>query len=77
MNAVEVETCDEKKKRFKINMERTKILVSSSSEGESVQSVKHSCAVCGSGVGVSFVLWTKCCKLWHKRRPGIQQRITA
>ena len=44
-----------KNKGLKINMERTKILVSSSSEGEPVQSVRHSCAVCGSGVGVNFV----------------------
>ena len=64
-------------KGLKINMERTRLKVSSSSEGEPVQSVRHSCAVCGSGVGVNFILWTKCGKWWRERRSGIQQRITA
>ena len=64
-------------KGLKINMERTRLKVSSSSEGEPVQSVRHSCAVCGSGVGVNSSLCTQCGIWCYKRCSGIQQRITA
>ena len=63
-------------KGLRINMEKTKMVVSGSSEEMPVQSGSYPCGVCGSGVGVNSIFCTQCGKWCHKRCSGIQQRIT-
>ena len=69
--------CAMESKGLKINMEKTKMMVSGSSEDAPVQSGRHPCVVRGSGVGVNTVLCTRCGKWCHKPWSRIQQRITA
>ena len=60
---------------LRINMEKTKMMISGCSEEVPVQSGQHPCGVCGSGVRANSILCTQCGKWCHKRCSGLQ-RIT-
>ena len=62
-------------KGLRINMEKTKMMVSGSSEEVPVQSGRDPCGVCGVGTGVNSILCTQCRKWCHKRCCGLR-RIT-
>ncbi len=64
------------KKGLRVNMKKTKILVSGVGLDVLKDSGKFPCAVCRSGVGNNSILCCQC-NLWvHKRCSGIKGRIT-
>ena len=59
-------------KELKVNIEKTKVLVSGKECKTVVSPWKHSCGVCGGGVGRNSVLYRICGKWTHKRVLGLQ-----
>ena len=59
------------RKGLKVNMDKTKMMVSGSKEIKPMQSGRYPCAVCGRGVGVNSILCTGCNKWCHKRCSGL------
>ena len=60
---------------LKVNMAKTKLMISGTSASEPVQLGRYPCSVCGKGVGVNSILCT-CCEKWcHKRCSGLLNLI--
>ena len=59
-------------KGLKVNLSKTKILVSGKECQAVVTSGEYPCGVCGRGVGANSVLCTECGKWVHKRCSGLQ-----
>ena len=59
-------------KGLKVNIVKTKILISGKECETVVSSGEYPCGVCGRGVGVNSVLCTECDKWIHKRCSGLQ-----
>ena len=55
---------------LKVNMGKTKLMISGAEESEPVQSGRFPCAVCGRGVGSNSILCTQCSKWCHQRCSG-------
>ena len=64
-------------KGFKVNIEKTKVMVSALNHGPSFQSRKHSCGVCFKGVGISSILCTLCDHWVHKRCSGLKNKLAS
>ena len=64
-------------KGLRVNMKKTKILVSALNHGPSFQSGIHSCVVCLKGVGVSSLLCTLCNHWVHKRCSGLRSKLAS
>ena len=62
---------------LKINIDKTKILVSGKEGLTPLPSGKYPCGVCARGVGVNSVLCTECGKWVHKRCSGLQNVLHA
>ena len=56
---------------LKVNLEKTKLLVTEGERGEVVQVGRYPCGVCGQGVGVNSILCISCNKWCHKRCSGL------
>ena len=61
-------------KGLKVNLSKTKILVSGKECESVVTSGEHPCSVCGRGVRANSVLCTECRKWVHKRCSGLRVR---
>ena len=57
---------------LKVNIAKTKLMVSGASDDEPVQMGRYPCGVCGKGVGVNSILCTRCGKWCHKRCSGLR-----
>ena len=57
---------------LKVNIEKTKLLVSGGTCNTVVQTGRYPCGVCGRGVGVNSVLCGDCGKWVHQRCSGLQ-----
>ena len=64
--------CAMESKGLKVNLSKTKILVSGKECESVVTSGEYPCGVCGRGVGANSVLCTECGKWVHKRCSGLQ-----
>ena len=60
-------------KGLKVNIEKTKILVTGKECETVVSSGEYPCGVCGRGVGVNSVLCVECDRWIHKRCSGLQR----
>ena len=56
---------------MKVNIGKTKLLVSGKKSRETTSSGQYPCAVCNRGVGVNSILCTSCNKWCHKRCTGL------
>ena len=56
---------------LKVNLEKTKLLVTGGERGEVVQVGRLPCGVCGRGVGVNSILCISCNNWCHKRSSGL------
>ena len=57
---------------LKINMEKTKVMVSGRQPKERTEQGRYPCGCCGKGVGVNSV-WCEGCQRWiHKRCSGLR-----
>lgn len=54
-------------KGLKVNIEKTKMMISGNKEDSPVQTGRYPCGVCGRGVGVNSILCHSCGKWCHKR----------
>ena len=61
---------------LKVNLEKTKMVVTGGEVGDVVRVGRYPCGVCGCGVGANSVLCTACGKWCHKRclGPGMPDR---
>lgn len=57
---------------LKINIEKTKLMVTGRQHSKNVQSGRWPCGCCGSGVGVNSLLCAKCKKWCHLRCSGLK-----
>lgn len=57
---------------FRVNMEKTKIMVTGKRTQENIRSGRYPCGVCGRGVGVNSVLCTGCDRWCHGRCSGLR-----
>ena len=55
------------KRGMKVNLEKTKAMVTGKKQQETMKSGKWPCGCCGKGVGVNSILCTSCHKWCHKR----------
>ena len=60
------------KRGLKVNMEKTKTMVTGKGTNERVQSGRWPCACCGRGVGSNSVLCIECNRWCHKRCSGLR-----
>ena len=56
---------------LRINMSKTKLMVTGKQMSSRLQSGRYPCAVCGQGVGANSALCTVCDKWCHKRCSGL------
>ena len=56
---------------LKVNLEKTKMMVTGGEVGDVVRVGRYPCGVCGRGVGANSVLCTACGKWRHKRCSGL------
>ena len=56
---------------MKVNISKTKLLVSGKKSREPISSGQYPCAVCSRGVGANSVLCVRCNKWCHKRCSGL------
>ena len=59
-------------KGLKVNLSKTKILVTGKECESVITSGEYPCGVCGRGVGVNSILCTECRKWIHKRCSGLR-----
>ena len=64
-------------KGLRVNMKKTKVMISALNHGPSFQSGKHSCRVCFKGVRVSSILCTLCNHWVHKRCSGLKSKLAS
>ena len=64
-------------KGLRVNMKKTKVMISALNHGPSFQSGKHSCGVCFKGVRVSSILCTLCNHWVHKRCSGLKNKLAS
>ena len=64
-------------KGLKVNLGKTKILVSGKECDSVITSGEYPCGVCGRGVGANSILCSECGKWVHKRCSGLQSVILA
>ena len=64
-------------KGLKVNIEKTKIMVTGKECESTVNSGKYPCGVCGKGVGSNSVLCTECGKWVHHRCSHLQNVLAA
>ncbi len=57
---------------LKVNIGKTKMMVTGKENAERVQSGRYPCGVCGRGVGVNSILCVVCDKWCHKRCSGLR-----
>ena len=57
---------------LKINLGKTKLLVTGKRNLKTPVSVRFPCSVCSAGVGVNSILCKQCGKWCHKRRSGVE-----
>ena len=62
---------DMESKGLKVNIQKTKMLISGSEESPPLQSRRFPCGVCGRGVGANSILCQSCDKWCHKRCSGL------
>ena len=60
------------KRGLKVNLQKTKLLVTGKKRDTAVESGRFPCGVCGSGVGVNSILCTSCNKWTHKQCSGLR-----
>jgi len=60
---------------LKVNMEKTKMMVTGRSSTEKIKTGKYSCGCCGKGVGWNSILCTKCNNWCHKRCSGLKRVV--
>ena len=58
---------------LKVNMAKTKMMVTGKKIEENIQVGRFPCGVCGNGVGVNSILCTECDKWCHKRCSGLRK----
>jgi len=63
-------------KGMKVNMSKTKCMLSAKGVGEKVQVGKWPCAVCGKGVGANSIRCEKCDRWVHARCSGIRGALS-
>ena len=56
---------------MKVNIGKTKLLISGKRSREATSSGQYPCAVCNRGVGVNSIFCTSCSKWYHKRCTGL------
>lgn len=64
-------------KGLKVNVGKTKVMVSQSATGVTSESGEWPCGVCGKGVAANSILCTGCDKWVHRRCSGIVGSLTA
>ena len=65
------------KRGLKVNLEKTKMLVTGGEVRDVMWVGRYPCGVCGRGVGANSVLCTACGKCCHKRCSGLGRLSTA
>ena len=64
-------------KGLRVNIVKTKVMISALNQGPSFQFGKHSCGVCFKGVGVSSILCTLCNHWVHKHCSGLKSKLAS
>ena len=57
---------------LKVNIDKTKYMITGDDEAEPVEMGRYPCGVCGRGVGVNSILCVRCQKWCHKRCSGLR-----
>jgi hypothetical protein len=60
------------KKGLKINMEKTKVMVSGKKAKDQIRTGKYPCSVCNRGVGVNSILCERCKRWCHRKCSGLR-----
>jgi len=60
-------------KGLKVNMEKTKLMITDEESRHGVQSGRWPCCFCGKGVGVNLLLCIECNKWCHLRCSGLKR----
>ena len=63
-------------KGLRVNMQKTKVMISGGNLYTLKDSGEHPCRVCRKGVGVNSILCTGCSHWIHKKCSGIHRRLT-
>ena len=61
---------------MRVNMNKTKVVISGECQKQLQKSVRWPCGVCGRGVGSNSVQCTSCQKLVHKKCGGIKHSMS-
>ena len=61
-----------KRRGLKVNMDKTKVLISGKEPRRIMESGRYPCGCCGKGVGVNSVLCVACEKWCHQRCSGLR-----
>ena len=59
------------KRGLKVNLQKTKLLVTGKKRDTAVENGRFPCGVCKSGVDMNSILCISCNKWTHKRRSGL------
>ena len=64
-------------KGLRVNLQKTKVLISDANRGPIFPTGKYPCGVCRKGVGRNSILCTKCKKWVHKKCSGVNGRLSS